>query len=108
MKGRVTVYIGIVEQVCRASGGEGEENLEASVVPAAAGLNDSVASSIVPPGNAFWAVLTQQVHNLGVACRTGYHKGSLLVFIQTNTVGFVAESEERTDDREVAQFAREV
>lgn len=72
------------------------------------GLNDSVASSIVPPSNALWAVLAQQVYNLRVPCRAGYHQGGLLVFIQTNAVGFVAQSEEGPNDRKIAQFTREV
>ena len=108
MKRRVTVYIGIIQQVCRAPRREGEQDLKASVVPPAAGLNDGVSPPIVPPSDAIRALLTQQVHNLGVPCRASYHQGGLLVFIQTDAVGFVAEGEEGPDDGEIAESAREV
>lgn len=77
-------------------------------MPPAAGLDDSVSPPIIPPSDAIRALLTQQVHDLGVPCRTGYHQGGLLVFIQTDAVGFVAEGEEGPDDGDVAELAREV
>ena len=43
-----------------------------------------------------------------MACRTSYHQGRLVVFIQTYAIGFVTECKQSPNDGEVAEGAREV
>jgi hypothetical protein len=105
---RIPVHISIAEQRVRAAGREGEQDLEAGVVAGAAGLDDGVTAAGVPAGDGLRVLLAQQVHDLGVAGGAGDDERGLVVLVQADAGGFVAEGEQGADDGQVAELAGQV